>query len=125
MTARADAHDDGYFDDRADAALRALAEPRRRAILRLVSDRERSAGEIAAEFEVSRPAISQHLAVLKDAELVTERREGTRRLYLARREGLQALRTLLNELWGSALARAAALAEAEGTDSDSTRKETR
>ena len=125
MTARAEGHDDGYFDDRADAVLRALTEPRRRAILRLVSDRERSVGEIAAEFEVSRPAISQHLAVLKDAELVTERREGTRRLYLARREGLQALRALLDELWGSALARAAALAEAEGTDSDSTRKETR
>jgi DNA-binding transcriptional ArsR family regulator len=100
-------------EDRADAALRALAEPRRRAILRLVSDQERSAGEIAAEFDVSRPAISQHLAVLKEAELVTERRDGTRRLYRARQEGLLALRALLTDLWGSGLARAAALAEAE------------
>lgn len=100
-------------EDRADAALRALAEPRRRAILRLVSDQERSAGEIAAEFDVSRPAISQHLAVLKEADLVTERRDGARRLYLARREGLLALRELLNDLWGSSLARAAALAETQ------------
>lgn len=102
----------------ADAALRALAEPRRRAILRLVSEHERSAGEIAAQFDVSRPAISQHLTVLKDAELVTERRDGTRRLYLARREGLQALRALLDDLWGSALARGAALAEAEGEEKE-------
>ena len=107
-------------EDRADAALRALAEPRRRAILRLVSDHERSAGEIAAEFDVSRPAISQHLAVLKEAELVTERRDGARRLYLARREGLQALRELLNDLWGSGLVRAAALAEAEPDPDSST-----
>ena len=100
-------------EDRADAALRALAEPRRRAILRLVSDRERSAGEIAAEFDVTRPAISQHLTILKEAELVTERRDGVRRLYLARRDGLQALRALLDDLWGSGLARAALLAESD------------
>jgi DNA-binding transcriptional ArsR family regulator len=68
----------------AAAALRAIAEPRRLQILRLVRDREVSAGEIAKRFEVSRPAISQHLAVLKGAGLVTERREGTRRLYKSR-----------------------------------------
>jgi DNA-binding transcriptional ArsR family regulator len=100
-------------EDRADAALRALAEPRRRAILRLVSDQERSAGEIAAEFDVTRPAISQHLTVLKEAGLVTERRDGARRLYLARRDGLRALRALLDDLWGAGLARAVSLAEAE------------
>jgi DNA-binding transcriptional ArsR family regulator len=100
-------------EERADAALRALSEPRRRAILRLVSDHELSAGEIAAEFEVTRAAISQHLTVLKDADLVTERRDGARRLYLARREGLHALRALLDDLWGAGLARAAFLAEAE------------
>jgi DNA-binding transcriptional ArsR family regulator len=99
--------------DGVDPVLRALAEPRRRAILRLVSEHERSAGEIAAEFDITRPAISQHLTVLKDAALVTERRDGTRRLYLARREGLRALRTLLDELWSAGLARAASLAEAE------------
>ena len=101
-------------EDRADAALRALAEPRRRAILRLVSGQERSAGEIAAEFDVTRPAISQHLTVLKEADLVTERRDGARRLYLARGDGLRALRALLDDLWGAGLARGASLAEAEG-----------
>ena len=67
-----------------DAALKALAEPRRRAILRLVWSQELPATDIADQFpDVTRPAISQHLAVLKDAELVTERRDGTRRLYRA------------------------------------------
>ena len=102
-------------EDRADAALRALSEPRRRAILRLVSGRELSAGDIAAEFDVTRPAISQHLTVLKDADLVTERRDGARRLYLARSDGLKALRALLDDLWSSGLARAAELAEADGS----------
>ncbi len=67
-----------------DAALKALAEPRRRAILRLVWSQELPATDIADRFrDVTRPAISQHLAVLKDADLVTERRDGTRRLYRA------------------------------------------
>ena len=67
-----------------EAAMRAIAEPRRRAILRLVRDEERSAGEIASHFEVTRPAVSQHLSVLKEAGLVSERRNGTERLYRAR-----------------------------------------
>ena len=66
-----------------EAALRAIAEPHRRQILRLVWDSELSAGEIATHFEVSRPAVSQHLAVLRDVGLVSERRSGTRRLYRA------------------------------------------
>ena len=78
-----------------DLALKAIAEPRRRAILRLVRDDELSSGEIAAQFDVTGPAISQHLGVLKEAGLVTERREGTRRLYLARPEGLQDLRAFI------------------------------
>ena len=86
-----------------DEALRALAEPRRRAILRLVAHDELAAGEIAAAFDVTRPAISQHLTVLKAAGLITERREGTRRLYRARPEGLAELRELLDDLWGSSL----------------------
>ncbi len=84
--------------DATDEALRALAEPRRRSILRLVAHDELSAGEIAATFEVSRTAISQHLTVLKTAGLLTERREGTRRLYRARPEGLAGLREFLDEL---------------------------
>lgn len=86
-----------------EAALKAIAEPRRCAILRLVSDAERSAGEIASHFEVTRPAISQHLTVLKEAGLVSERRNGTRRLYRARPEGFADLRTFLEEFWDDRL----------------------
>ena len=67
-----------------DQTLQALAEPRRREILGLLADRELTAGEIAARFDVTRPAVSQHLAVLRAAGLVSERRDGTRRLYRAR-----------------------------------------
>ena len=82
-----------------DAVLQAIAEPRRRRILELVRDRELPAGEIASHFDVTRPAISQHLRVLKDAGLVTERRDGTRRLYHARPEGLAEVRSFLEEFW--------------------------
>ena len=82
-----------------DEALRALAEPRRRAILRLVSDEEMAAGQIAAAFDVTRTAVSQHLTVLKNAGLLTERRDGTRRLYRARPEGLAGLRQFLDDMW--------------------------
>jgi len=86
-----------------EAALKAIAEPRRRAILRLVRDDELSAGEIASHFDVTRPAVSQHLTVLKEAGLVDERRNGTRRLYRARPDGLAELRRFLDELWGGQL----------------------
>jgi DNA-binding transcriptional ArsR family regulator len=99
--------------DRADEVLRALAEPRRRAILRLVADDEMSAGEIAAAFEVTRPAVSQHLTVLKNAGLVSERRDGTRRLYRGDPAGLREVRDLLDKLWSSSLSVARRLAEAE------------
>ncbi|HKS49318.1 MAG TPA: metalloregulator ArsR/SmtB family transcription factor [Amycolatopsis sp.] len=93
----------GPEDPLTDEALRALAEPRRRAILRLVVSNELAAGEIAESFEVSRTAISQHLTVLKNAGLLTERRDGTRRLYRARAEGLDGPRRLLDDMWASAL----------------------
>ena len=83
--------------------MRALAEPTRRRILRLVRDQERTAGEIATHFDVSRPAVSQHLRALEDAELVTVRREGTKRWYRARPEGLKELRQWLEGMWGDAL----------------------
>jgi DNA-binding transcriptional ArsR family regulator len=86
-----------------DAALKAIAAPRRRAILGLVRDGEVAAGEIAAHFDVTRPAVSQDLTVLKEAGLVSERRNGTRRLYRARPEGLVPLREFLDELWGDKL----------------------
>jgi DNA-binding transcriptional ArsR family regulator len=96
-----------------DAAVAAIAEPRRRAILRLVSSREMPAGEIASHFAITRPAISQHLRVLKDAGLLTERRDGTRRLYSARPEGLAELRSFLREFWDDSLSQLKAAAEAE------------
>ena len=84
--------------------IQAIAEPRRREILRLVRDAELPAGEIASRFsDVTRPAISQHLRVLKEAGLVGERRDGTRRLYRARPEGLGALREFLDSFWDERL----------------------
>jgi DNA-binding transcriptional ArsR family regulator len=86
-----------------ETALKAIAEPRRRRILRLVWDDELSAGEIASHFDVTRPAVSQHLTVLKEAGLVSERRNGTMRLYRARPEGLAELKAFLDEFWGDRL----------------------
>src|SRR5437667_4003000 len=83
----------------------AISEPRRREILRLVQDRELAAGEIASQFDVTRTAISQHLTVLKNAGLVNERREGTRRLYRARPEGLAELQSFLDGFWEDRLQR--------------------
>lgn len=94
-----------------DDVLRAIAEPNRRAILQLVATDELAAGEIAAHFAVTRPAISQHLAVLKDVGLLSERRMGTRRLYRARPEGLAELRAFLETMWPDTLERFKARAE--------------
>jgi DNA-binding transcriptional ArsR family regulator len=93
--------------------VQAISEPRRREILRLVRDRELSAGEIAAQFEVTRPAVSQHLTVLKNAGLLSERRAGTRRLYRARPEGLAELRSFLDGFWEDGLERLKLAAEEE------------
>ncbi len=99
-----------------EAALKAIATPRRRRILGLVRDHELSAGEIAAQFEITRPAISQHLNVLKEAELVTERRVGTKRLYRARPEGLAELKEFLEEFWDERLEALKREAEKEEKD---------
>ena len=96
-----------------EAALRAIAAPRRRQILSLVRDGELSAGEIAGHFDVTRPAVSQHLNVLKEAGLVSERRNGTRRLYRARPEGLAQLKAFLEEFWDERLDALKAEAERE------------
>jgi DNA-binding transcriptional ArsR family regulator len=88
-----------------DAAFQALAEPRRREILRLVRDRPRSVNEIAERFDVTQQAISQHLKVLKDAGLVAVRPDGQRRLYVVRPEGLSELRDFLDEFWPESLQR--------------------
>ena len=86
-----------------DAAARALAEPTRREILALVRDEERTVTDIARHFEVSRPAISQHLRVLSDADLVSVREQGTRRYYRARPEGLAELAQWMTEFWSTSL----------------------
>lgn len=98
-----------------DAALKAIAAPPRRRILTLVRDGELTAGEIAAHFDVTRPAVSQHLTVLKEAGLVSERRDGTRRLYRARPEGLRELQEFLDEFWSGRLEALKRQAEREET----------
>lgn len=96
-----------------EAALKAIAEPNRRRILTLVRDGELSAGDIASHFDVSGPAISQHLKVLKEAGLVEERRHGTRRLYSLRRAGLIDIGQFLESFWAEGLERLKFAAEAE------------
>jgi DNA-binding transcriptional ArsR family regulator len=87
-----------------DAALRAIADPIRRSILSLVWREERTAGEIAARFEVSQPAISQHLKVLRETGLVGVRQAGTRRYYRADRAAMAALKALFEAFWDERLA---------------------
>jgi DNA-binding transcriptional ArsR family regulator len=100
-------------DEQLDLVARAIAEPRRRQILSLVSDEELSAGEIASRFDVSRPAISQHLTVLRGAGLLSERRQGTSRYYRARPEGLAGLRDFMDRFWTDRLERLKLAAELE------------
>ena len=95
-----------------DTAFKALAEPRRREILRLVWSEEMPAAQIAARFDdVTRSAVSQHLGVLREAELVIERRDGTRRLYRANHAEMERLRQFLDEYWTASLRRLQDLAE--------------
>ena len=82
-----------------EAAFRALAEPHRRGILRLLRDRPRSVNEIAERFDITQQAVSQHLKVLKDAGLVAVRPKGQRRLYIVQPEGMAGLRDFLAEFW--------------------------
>ena len=96
-----------------DAVAAAIAQPHRRAILGLIANAELSAGEIAGHFDTTRPAISQHLAVLRSAGLVTERRAGTRRYYRARPEGLTGLREWLDRFWRDGLEQLRTEAERE------------
>ncbi|MDB5095181.1 MAG: regulatory protein ArsR [Candidatus Eremiobacteraeota bacterium] len=88
-----------------DAVLRALADPHRRRILKLVRSNALAAGQIATQFDITQQAVSQHLRVLERAGLLSERREGTRRLYAFRPESLEAVRGVLADLWPDALER--------------------
>lgn len=92
-------------------AIAALGDPTRRAIFESLARKPKAVGEIAAELPVSRPAVSQHLRVLKEAGLVTDRADGTRRIYQVRQQGVQAIHGYLDQMWGQAMA--AFQAEAE------------
>lgn len=94
--------------------LDALGDPTRRAVLDLVRERPRSVGEIAGVLPVSRPAVSKHLRVLKEAGLVTDEAHGTRRLYRVNREGAEVLRAYVDQLWDTALERYARAAKKRG-----------
>ena len=102
-----------------EAALRALADPRRRKMLVLTWDRERSPSELAMSCRLSRPATSQHLRVLREADLVSVRLQGNRRLYRMRADRLAELRVMLDEFWGSRLA---GLQSGLGTPGEETRQ---
>jgi DNA-binding transcriptional ArsR family regulator len=97
----------------AEDVLKALAEPRRQQILRLVRVTPRSVGEIAEQVDITQQAVSQHLQVLRDAGLVAVRQDGTRRLYVIRPEGLESLDRFLAELWPAGLQRLKAAVEAD------------
>ena len=94
-------------------ALQALGDPTRRSVLEQLREGPRAVGEIAAQLPVSRPAVSQHLRVLKEAGLVTERQNGTRRLYRVDPDGLAEVREYLEGFWEEALANFKAAAEQE------------
>jgi DNA-binding transcriptional ArsR family regulator len=91
----------------------AIAHPKRREILRMLAEREHSAGEVASRFSVTQPAISQHLKVLKSTGLVNERREGTRRIFSVRPEGMSDLHDFLAEVLPASMKRLKKAAEAE------------
>ena len=95
--------------------LQIVLEPRRREILRLVWDRERTVGEIVVHINRSFGAVSQHLAILRDAGFVTVRKDGNRRFYRADQEGLGELRAVLEAMWASTLDRLAGTIEADST----------
>jgi DNA-binding transcriptional ArsR family regulator len=96
-----------------EGLLKAIAEPRRQEILRLIWSDELTAGEVAAHFDVSRPNISKHLRILREAGLTEERRSGTRRLYRARPERLQDAKAFLESFWDENLTAIKRSAEAD------------
>ncbi|WP_274361686.1 ArsR/SmtB family transcription factor [Paenibacillus thermotolerans] len=96
-----------------DKAIHALAEPRRRDILHLVRDEELTSSAIAAHFDITAPAISQHLKVLEEAGLVVVRRAGTKRIYGIRRDGFAELKQYIESFWDDSLSRLKEAAEEE------------
>ena len=105
----------GHHDQaRAGDPFEALGDPNRRAILRLLSTGDKPVQEIAAGMPISRPAVSRHLRLLKEAGFVAEEPQGTRRIYRLQDEGLAAVRAYLEQVWGSAAARFRLVAENTG-----------
>jgi DNA-binding transcriptional ArsR family regulator len=101
-----------------DGVLRALADDTRRRIVALVWDADRTAGEVAAQFAMTRPGVSQHLKVLLEAGVVRVRAEGTRRYYRANPDRVREARALLEEFWDDRLRRLKLLAEAEARENE-------
>ncbi len=99
-----------------DNGFKALGDPTRRAIFELLADGPRAVGDVAGDLPVSRPAVSQHLAVLKEAGLVVDRQDGTRRLYQLDPNGVAAMRTYFDRFWDRSLAAFKAAAEATPTE---------
>jgi DNA-binding transcriptional ArsR family regulator len=99
-----------------EAALAALGDPTRRAIFERLADRPRAVGELASEMPVSRPAVSQHLKLLKDAGLVTDRPAGNRRIYHLDPDGVGDLRAYLDRFWNQSLAAFKAAVEQAGEE---------
>lgn len=99
------------MNQQAIEAFEALSDANRLEIIELLRERERSVQEIADELPISRPAVSRHLRLLKNAGLVTDEAVGTRRLYRLDNEGIEAVQAYLNEVWGNALARFRLVAE--------------
>ena len=99
----------------------AIAHPKRREILRMLAERERTAGEVAARFSITQPAISQHLKVLKSTGLVNERRDGTRRIFSVRPEGMSDLNDFLADVLPTSMKRLKKVAEAEERRSNARR----
>ena len=104
------------YAPRVETVLKAIAEPRRQEILRLIWRQERAAGDVAAQFDISRPAISKHLRILREAGLLAERRVGTQRLYRARPERLADARRFLESFWDEGLAAIKRSAEEDARD---------
>ena len=98
----------------------ALGDPTRRAIFEVVARQPTTVGNLAAQFDVSRPAVSQHLKVLKDAGLVADTPVGTARIYRLEPRGIEAMRHYLDRFWDKALASFAAAAEAEENEEETT-----
>jgi len=111
LTARSVSYNLPFVETYGSAAIAALGDPTRRAIFESLARKPKAVGELAAELPVSRPAVSQHLRVLKEAALVTDRADGTRRIYQVQQQGVQAIHGYLDQMWGQAMA--AFQAEAE------------